>query len=322
MQNLLMNPLFNIGAGLASNQNMGQGIMQGLLNAHQMKNQHEDRQQQMNRQKAQDEYRGLLTDKARFDMNQAKIASEQKETDKIAWQSALAANPELAKQVQGLPMAQQQAIFNQQLQQQLNPALKFMDFGGYVGGLDKQGNLVKRMEKTLTPQAAAKAANPTFSAPENQASSFAHKMRLAEANMQKIQGENKDFDPSSTWEHMKEGLPFGNHFISDNFQNHLQAQRDWVSAKLRDESGAAIGVEEMNSEIIKYFPQPGDSAATIKQKQMSRKSAMEGMLNNSNGAYAKQFGAYQYPTIETLDERTAPQGKVNVDRSGYSSQKL
>lgn len=68
-------------------------------------------------------------------------------------------------------------------------------------------------------------------------------------------------------------------------QKALQAQRDWVRAKLRKESGAAIGVDEMNNEILTYFPQIGDSQAVIEQKKLAREQAIKGMIDASGGAY-------------------------------------
>lgn len=52
-----------------------------------------------------------------------------------------------------------------------------------------------------------------------------------------------------------------------------QAQQDWVRAKLRKESGAVIGAQEMNDEIRTYFPMPGDGPEVIAQKAASRKQA-------------------------------------------------
>lgn len=60
-------------------------------------------------------------------------------------------------------------------------------------------------------------------------------------------------------------------------QSYLQAQRNFVSAVLRKESGAAISNEEYANEGKKYFPQPGDSAATIEQKARARDLAIEGL---------------------------------------------
>lgn len=60
-------------------------------------------------------------------------------------------------------------------------------------------------------------------------------------------------------------------------QKLLQAQRDWVRAKLRKESGAVIGAEEMADEIRTYFPQPGEGPEIVEQKRLSRKQAEEQM---------------------------------------------
>lgn len=53
----------------------------------------------------------------------------------------------------------------------------------------------------------------------------------------------------------------------------LQAQRDWVRAKLRKESGAVIGEDEMAEEIRTYFPLPGEDESTVEQKRQSRLQA-------------------------------------------------
>jgi hypothetical protein len=50
-------------------------------------------------------------------------------------------------------------------------------------------------------------------------------------------------------------------------QQYRQAQENWVRANLRKESGAVIGSDEMADEIRNYFPQPGESAQVIQQKQ-------------------------------------------------------
>jgi len=58
-------------------------------------------------------------------------------------------------------------------------------------------------------------------------------------------------------------------------QKYRQAQEDWVRAKLRKESGAVIGKDEMDQEIKTYFPQPGDSSQVIEQKRQSRLNAQQ-----------------------------------------------
>lgn len=57
-----------------------------------------------------------------------------------------------------------------------------------------------------------------------------------------------------------------------------QAQRDFINAVLRRESGAAISPGEYDSARKQYFVQPGDSPEVIKQKARNRSLATQGML--------------------------------------------
>ena len=63
---------------------------------------------------------------------------------------------------------------------------------------------------------------------------------------------------------------------SDAQQQIEQAQRNFVNAVLRQESGAAINESEFNNAKKQYFPQPGDSAAVIDQKRLNREAAIQG----------------------------------------------
>ena len=55
------------------------------------------------------------------------------------------------------------------------------------------------------------------------------------------------------------------------------ARKNFVTAVLRKESGAAISPTEFYTEAQKYFPQPGDSSAVIKQKSHARETAIKAM---------------------------------------------
>jgi hypothetical protein len=55
---------------------------------------------------------------------------------------------------------------------------------------------------------------------------------------------------------------------SEPQQKVEQAQRNFINAVLRRESGAVIGSEEFDNARKQYFPQPGDEQGTIAQKQM------------------------------------------------------
>jgi hypothetical protein len=68
-----------------------------------------------------------------------------------------------------------------------------------------------------------------------------------------------------------------------------QARRDFVSAILRPESGAAIGVQEAKNEEKKYFPQAGDTETVIQQKQQSRLKAIEGLKAKAGPSGVRQI---------------------------------
>lgn len=81
----------------------------------------------------------------------------------------------------------------------------------------------------------------------------------------------------------------GQYAMSPSEQQYVQAQNDWIAAKLRKESGAAIPPEELEAQRKIYFPMPGDSNAVVKQKGKSRKRAQKGMIAASQGAYKSLF---------------------------------
>jgi hypothetical protein len=68
-----------------------------------------------------------------------------------------------------------------------------------------------------------------------------------------------------------------------------QARRNFVSAVLRKESGAAIGIDEYKNEERKYFPQAGDTDAVIKQKQKARELAIEALKAQAGPSGVRQI---------------------------------
>lgn len=77
----------------------------------------------------------------------------------------------------------------------------------------------------------------------------------------------------------------GNYLISEDYQKLEQAERDFVNAILRRESGAVISDEEFDNAKKQYFPQPGDSLATIEQKRGNRQIAIEGLRRAAGPTY-------------------------------------
>lgn len=98
------------------------------------------------------------------------------------------------------------------------------------------------------------------------------------------------------------GLTTGIANISEDVgrQQYRQAQENWVTANLRPESGAVIGVEEMEKEITKYFPQTSDSQKTIEQKARARRDTELAMTVRAGPAYKqieKQLAARNAPMV-------------------------
>ena len=88
-----------------------------------------------------------------------------------------------------------------------------------------------------------------------------------------------------------EGLGMmANSLQSPEQQQVEQAQRDFVNAVLRQESGAAISQSEFDNARKQYFPQPGDSQEVVAQKQANREAAING-FRVSAGPGARNIGA-------------------------------
>lgn len=109
------------------------------------------------------------------------------------------------------------------------------------------------------------------------------------------------------------GTNFEGLVLSERQQKIMQAQRDWVRAKLRKESGAVIGADEMAEEVRTYFPLPGESDAVVEQKRRARKEA-ERQFEIMSGNAAPQ--AERAPAEPPQAEPAAPP-QVGVTEDGY-----
>jgi hypothetical protein len=68
-----------------------------------------------------------------------------------------------------------------------------------------------------------------------------------------------------------------------------QARRNFISAVLRKESGAAIAASEYANEEKKYFPQIGDTQKTIDQKQEARRLAIKALEAQAGPSGTRQI---------------------------------
>lgn len=117
---------------------------------------------------------------------------------------------------------------------------------------------------------------------------FANRVKAANETLTDLTAK-PDFDPTSITQAAIGSIPGGNIFISSDTQEFLQAKRDFITAVLRKESGAAIGVDEFANEEQKFFPQIGDKPAVLKRKAEGRARAFENLEKQSKGVFGAQF---------------------------------
>lgn len=118
------------------------------------------------------------------------------------------------------------------------------------------------------------------------AAGYAQRMAAAEDIINRL--ERGGFNPSS---YLESARGMTNLTSSPEYAQYQQAMRDWVRAKLRKESGATIGDDEMATEIKTYFGEPGMSSAN-KQKAKARNRALEAMAFSSGGAFSDLMRAF------------------------------
>lgn len=84
-----------------------------------------------------------------------------------------------------------------------------------------------------------------------------------------------------------------------------QAQRNFVNATLRQESGAAISQGEWDNAKKQYFPQPGDDASVIEQKRKNREQVIGGFKTSSGRDGSSPIAPAQSSMRESLQQEMA-----------------
>ena len=131
--------------------------------------------------------------------------------------------------------------------------------------------------------------NIKFSGEENKAAGFASRTITASDVTRDLEAD-PSFDPASI--RMSFGANsgvLGNYALSDTEQRYVQAKRDWITAALRKESGAAIPPSEMEEKDRTFFPQPGDKPGVILQKAKAREQEIRSIIAQSGGAFKENF---------------------------------
>lgn len=150
----------------------------------------------------------------------------------------------------------------------------------YPAGLDAAGR------KTFANEIAkinADAAGGKKTEVQANAEQFGNRMENAEQNFSKVSTEGVGLKGAA--QGAAGALPLGGFLQSNAYRNMEQAKRQWVTALLRKESGAAIGKQEYADYDKQFFPQPEDGPQQIAQKAEARKVAVAAMKRGAGPGY-------------------------------------
>lgn len=126
--------------------------------------------------------------------------------------------------------------------------------------------------------------NPNPKINDEQAKAAGFYQRMTNSN-QVIGNPNVTAAVTDWKQQAKSAVPLvGNSLVSNDYQLGEQAQRDFVNAILRRESGAVISPSEFENARKQYFPQYGDGKDVIAQKAKNREIAMQGILGAAGAA--------------------------------------
>lgn len=173
----------------------------------------------------------------------------------------------------------------------------------FKGGMfEKESQLRKEIEAMRGRRAGERAATAKAekrpSSDEFKAAGFAKRMELAESDLNALL--QKGFDPASYSTAASGLLPRAlEAFKPEQAKAYENTKRNFVSAVLRRESGAAISQSEYDNEQKKYFPQVGDTPAVLEQKRVLREQAVNNLKAEGERAYEK---------IPTAQSKTRTQG--------------
>lgn len=188
----------------------------------------------------------------------------------------------------------------QAIQQAPNEEGIYSAAGNKIGQLERLSRQLKQMDinsKSLDIEMKnkelAELENPTTTLdikPDSDAATFA--MRIEDAESVLGSGDISGFERAGSNLLNSKIVGFipgartlGKAIFGSDAQEFRQAERNFINAVLRRESGAAIADSEFDSAREQYIPQPGDSEATLQQKTRNREVVFKGLRMSSGGAY-------------------------------------
>lgn len=179
---------------------------------------------------------------------------------------------------------------------------------GGASAKSKLGKLKSDLEAGLiTPDEYQKeaAGSQKYREGEMKAASFGNMMQQSSKLLDELEGQGEVV--SKTAAALESVIPSwaGGQAAANTARNELQqkyknAADSWIRAKLRKESGAAIGAQEAEQEYRTFFPVPGDTPEVIAQKKNMREEANKAMIAESGGAYQSLFAPKQTGQSDVL----------------------
>lgn len=142
---------------------------------------------------------------------------------------------------------------------------------------NQQDAAINRKAKLLEIQKTQKELDegPKPTGDQSKAALFAKRMQQAEDIFGSLQSAG---DTGSSLKNSIQRLEyFPSGFQSESFKKRDQAERNYINAVLRRESGAAISPSEFESAAIQYFPRNGDTPDVLAQKAENRRLAIQGL---------------------------------------------
>jgi hypothetical protein len=173
-------------------------------------------------------------------------------------------------------------------------------YGAPVSGVDAEGNPVFfQPNPTGGPPSIIQGVRPEGKGPtESQSTARLYVERMAEA-----EPVFEDLTPPSYGSRAKEGLPggIGNVMLTPESRQWFQAERNFINAVLRKESGAVISDAEFDNARKQYIPQPGDDPQTKEQKRRNRQTAIREIAGGAGPGY--KAPSFNNPQIIDLPSR-------------------
>lgn len=141
----------------------------------------------------------------------------------------------------------------------------------------------------------------SLSSSQSQAATFADRIEQSEKAFDELTREG--YDRSDITAGLGAMLP--NVVKSSEAQRQAQAERNFINAVLRRESGAAIAPSEFDSAEEQYFPRAGDSDETLAQKKQNREIVLNGLRREVDpaGESTNESTSYEYPKDLRKDDK-------------------